>query len=121
MRKNSGNQEISSKATSGNLKLEEISLKYGQLLRLAVEKFIKHELLMWNKEGDFGSQIVCNLKSSKSKITKLTEGDLDTITNIYSYCNQSNLLHVDKENPSALSELINNIDRFVSILDKSRN
>lgn len=115
------NQEISSKATSGNLKLEEISLKYGQLLRLAVEKFIKHELLMWNKEGDFGSQIVCNLKSSKSKITKLTEGDLDTITNIYSYCNQSNLLHVDKENPSALSELINNIDRFVSILDKSRN
>lgn len=115
------NQEISSKATSGTLKLEEISLKYGQLLRLAVEKFIKHELLMWNKEGDFGSQIVCNLKSSKSKISKLTEDDLDTLTNIYNYCNQSNLLHVDKENPSALSELLNNINRFAAILDKSKS
>lgn len=115
------NQEIATKATSGTLKLEEISLKYGQLLRLAVEKFIKHELLMWNKEGDFGSQIVCNLKSSKSKISKLTEGDLDTLTNIYNYCNQSNLLHVDKENPSALTELLSNINRFVTILDKSKN
>lgn len=115
------NQEIASKATSGTLQLEEISLKYGQLLRLAIEKFIKHELLMWNKESDFGSQIVNNLKSSRSKISQLGESDLDTLTNIYNYCNQSNLLHVDKENPSALSELTNNIDRFVTILDKSRN
>jgi len=75
---------------------------------------------MWNKEGDFGSQIVGNLKSSRSRISQLNETDLDTLTNIYNYCNQSNLLHVDKENPSALTELINNIDRFSKIIDKSR-
>jgi wobble nucleotide-excising tRNase len=113
------NQEIASKATAGSLKMEEISLKYGQLLRLAIEKFIKYELLMWNREGDFGSQIVGNLRNSKSKISKLDEDDLDVLTNIYNYCNQSNLLHVDKENPSALSELISNIDRFEKIMDKA--
>lgn len=113
------NQEISNKATSGALKMEEISLKYGQLLRLAVERFIKNDLLMWNNEKDF-KQIVGNLASSKSKISKLTNDDLDIMLNIYNYCNYSNLLHADKENPSALSELTNNIDRFCKIIDKSQ-
>jgi DNA repair exonuclease SbcCD ATPase subunit len=39
-------QEIKECAKNGNLKPEEIALKYGQLLRLAVEKFIKHDLLL---------------------------------------------------------------------------
>ena len=47
------NQEISQNAQNGNLNPEEIALKYGQLLRLAVEKFIKNDLLMWDKEKRF--------------------------------------------------------------------
>ncbi len=112
------NEEIKKNAQSGNLKPEEIALKYGQLLRLAVEKFIKHELLMWNKESNFEKEIIANLSKSKSKIQKLDDSDLDVMTNIHKYCNHSNLLHADKENPSALSELMTHIDKFVIIQNK---
>ncbi len=111
------NQEISQSAQNGGLKPEEIALKYGQLLRLGVERFIKNDLLMWDKEREF-KDITQNLKQGKNKIAKLTDEDLETITNIYKYCNYSNLLHADKENPSALSELTQHIDKFVQILGK---
>ncbi len=111
------NDEIKRNAQNGNLKPEEIALKYGQLLRLAVEKFIKHELLMWNKEKNF-EKIIEDLFKSKSKIQKLNDTDLEAMTNIYKYCNYSNLLHADKENPSALSELVTHIDKFVIIQNK---
>jgi len=112
------NEEIKQNAQNGNLKPEEIALKYGQLLRLAVEKFIKHELLMWNKESNFEKEIIANLSKSKSKIQKLDDDDLEVMTNIHKYCNHSNLLHADKENPSALSELMTHIDKFVIIQNK---
>lgn len=112
------NKEIKQNAQNGNLKPEEIALKYGQLLRLAVEKFIKHELLMWNKESNFEKEIIANLSKSKSKIQKLDDSDLEIMTNIHKYCNHSNLLHADKENPSALSELMTHIDKFVIIQNK---
>lgn len=112
------NQEISDEAKKGNLKPEEIALKYGQLLRLAVEKFIKNDLLMWDKEKNFEKDIISNLSNSKSKIGKLDEADLEILMNIYKYCNYSNLLHADKETPSALSELMNHIAKFNSILEK---
>jgi len=111
------NQEISKNAQSGNLKPEEIALKYGQLLRLAVEKFIKNDLLMWNKEKKF-DEVTESLKQGKSKIAKLSDDDLEVITNMYRYCNYSNLLHADKETPSALSELMTHIDKFVKIIQK---
>ena len=111
------NQEISQSAQNGGLKPEEIALKYGQLLRLGVERFIKNDLLMWDKEREF-KDITQNLKQGKNKIAKLTDEDLETITNIYKYCNYSNLLHADKETPSALSELTQLIDKFVQILSK---
>ncbi len=111
------NQEISQNAQSGSLKPEEIALKYGQLLRLAVERFIKNDLLMWDKEKDF-KDITQNLKQGKNKIAKLTDEDLETITNIYKYCNYSNLLHADKETPTALSELTQHVDKFFQILNK---
>ncbi len=111
------NQEISQNAQNGGLKPEEIALKYGQLLRLAVERFIKNDLLMWDKEREF-KDITQNLKQGKNKIAKLTDEDLETIANIYKYCNYSNLLHADKESPSALSELTQHIDKFVQILGK---
>jgi len=114
------NEDIKNQAQAGNLKMEEISLKYGQLLRLAVEKFIKHELLMWDKEKNFEENIIDNLKTSQNKMLKLNDNDYDVISKIYKYCNYSNLLHADKENPSALSELMQYIDTFVGILNKTR-
>lgn len=112
------NKEIQIKATDGNLMPEEIALKYGQLLRLGVEKFIKHDLLLWDKEKNFENSIIANLSKSKNKIQKLEDSDLEVLSNIYKYCNHSNLLHADKENPSALSELMTHIDMFVAILNK---
>ena len=111
------NREISQNAQNGNLKPEEIALKYGQLLRLAVEKFIKHDLLMWDKEKKF-DEVTESLKQGKSKLGKLTDDDLEVITNMYRYCNYSNLLHADKESPSALTELTTHISEFVGILKK---
>ena len=111
------NQEISKNAQNGNLKPEEIALKYGQLLRLAVEKFIKNDLLMWYKEKKF-DEVTESLKQGKSKMAKLSDDDLEVITNMYKYCNYSNLLHADKETPSALSELMTHIDKFVKIMQK---
>lgn len=114
------NEEIKLNAQKGNLKPEEIALKYGQLLRLAVEKFIKYELLMWDKESNFEEKIITNLSKSKNKISKLEDDDLEIMANIHKYCNHSNLLHADKENPSALSELITHIDKFVIIQNKTK-
>ncbi|MBU4350743.1 AAA family ATPase [Patescibacteria group bacterium] len=114
------NEEIKQNANNGNLKPEEIALKYGQLLRLGVEKFIKHDLLMWNKEDNFEKEIIANLSKSKSKIQKLDDADLEVMTNIHKYCNYSNLLHADKENSSALSELMIHIDKFAQILNKTQ-
>ncbi|MDR2773115.1 MAG: AAA family ATPase [Elusimicrobiota bacterium] len=113
------NQEISQNAQNGNLKPEEIALKYGQLLRLAIEKFIKNDLLMWDKEKKF-DEITESLKQGKNKMAKLSNDDLEVITNMYKYCNYSNLLHADKETPSALSELMTHIDKFVKILNKAK-
>jgi len=111
------NQELNDEAQKGNLKVEAITLKYGQLLRLSVEKFIKNELLMWNMETNF-PQVADDLKFSKNKIMKLNDEDLELIKNIYKYCDYSNLLHFDKETPSALSELVSHIGRFSEILNK---
>lgn len=113
------NTEISQQAQNGNLQPEAIALKYGQLLRLAIEKFIKHDLLLWDKEKNFEEGIVDNLSQSRNKIQKLDDSDLETIKKIYKYCNHSNLLHADKENPSALSELITHIENFTEVLDKT--
>ncbi len=110
-------QEINQNVLNGTLNTEEVVLKYGQLLRLALERFIKNDLLMWNKEGNF-SDITQSLMQGKSKIAKLDDEDLKVITNIYNYCNWSNLMHVDKELPSALSELMQHISKFVQILNK---
>ncbi len=111
------NEEINQNAQNGNLKPEEVALKYGQLLRLAVEKFIKNDLLMWDKEKRF-DEVTESLKQGKNKMAKLSDDDFDVMTNMYKYCNYSNLLHADKETPSALSELINHINKFVAILQK---
>lgn len=110
-------KEITEQAKNGNLRLEAIALKYGQLLRLAVERFIKNDLLMWDKEKDF-SEITDSLIAGKGKIVKLDDVDLERVKNIYKYCSYSNLLHADKEIPSAISELDNHIAEFIKITEK---
>lgn len=110
-------KEINNQAKKGTLKLEAVALKYGQLLRLAVEKFIKNDLLMWNMEKNF-TELTDNLIRGKSRIRKLTDSDLDRVKSIYKYCSYSNLLHMDKEIPSAISELDNHIAEFIKISEK---
>jgi len=114
-------KEIEQSAKAGTLQPEAIALKYGQLLRLAVEQFIKHDLLLWDKGSNFEENILSNLTKSKSKIQQLDNNDLEAISNIYRYCNYANLLHADKENPSGLSELITHINKFTEVLDKIEN
>ena len=108
------------KATTGELSLEEAAITYGHLLRLSVERFIKNELLMWNKEDNF-SNLTGGLKDAKNKIKLLVDADLDVIQNVYKYCNYANFLHADKEASSALTELLTHIDNYVKIIDKVRN
>ena len=72
---------------------------------------------MWDKEKRF-DEVTESLKQGKSKLGKLADDDLEVIKNMYKYCNYSNLLHADKETPSALTELTTQISRFLSILDK---
>ena len=86
-------------------------------MRLAIERFIKNELLLWNKEDNF-TQVTDNLISGKGKLIKLNDTDLERIRNIYKYCSYSNLLHADKEIPSAISELDNHIAEFIKITEK---
>ena len=73
---------------------------------------------MWDKEKRF-DEVTENLKRGKNKMAKLSDGDLEVIANMYKYCNYSNLLHADKEMPSALSELMTHIDKFVDILQRA--
>jgi|GEM_PF-1054435 len=106
-------------AAAGTLNLEECALRYGHLLRLSVERFIKNELLMWNKDDNF-SAITSNLKDTQSKIKRLSDIDLDNIEKVYKYCNYANFLHADKEASSALSELLAHIDNYIGIIDTIR-
>ena len=72
---------------------------------------------MWNLDKNF-TEIADNLTQSKNKIRKLTDSDIERVKNIYKYCSYSNLLHADKEIPSAISELDNHIAEFINISEK---
>jgi ABC-type multidrug transport system ATPase subunit len=113
-------QSLITKASAGTLSLEEAAVTYGHLLRLSVERFIKNELLMWNKEDNF-STITGGLKDAKNKIKLLTDADLEIIEKVFKYCNYANFLHADKEASSALNELLQHIDKYIIIIDAIRN
>lgn len=108
--------DIQTRAQGGGLNVEDAALQYGHLLRISVERFIKNDLLLWST-NNFDS-VVDGLKEGQSKIKKLELKDIETIEEIYQYCNHSNLLHADKEAASALTELINHIEHFVTTIDK---
>jgi len=84
------------------------TLEYGHLLRYAVEDFIKNKLLFWDKK-DF-TQIINEIGNQN-----LSEYDLHAIKKIYDFCNWSNHLHPDKEEPASLTELQSYIDKFLGI------
>jgi energy-coupling factor transporter ATP-binding protein EcfA2 len=113
-------QALIKKATTGTLSVEEAAISYGHLLRLSLERFIKNELLMWNKEDNF-STLTNGLKDAKSKIKLLSDSDLDIIDKVFKYCNYANFLHADKESSSALNELLQHIDKYITIVDNVRN
>lgn len=87
-------------------------LKYGQYLRYEVEKFIKNDLLAWNKSDNF-SNIVETLK-----IRNLSQEDVEEIKKIYQFCNWTTS-HVDIHENCFLNRLKENIDKFIEI--KERN
>lgn len=111
-------EEITLSATAGTFRPEETVLKYGQLLRIAVERLIKNEVLMWDK-GNF-KNVLEKLASGKAQLGKLTDADMEAIIDIYNFCNWSNTMHVDKEPTAALSELKMHIGKFTDIVDHIR-
>jgi energy-coupling factor transporter ATP-binding protein EcfA2 len=86
-------------------------IEYGQILRYEVEKFIKNDLLSWNKSHNF-SQIVDGLKTNAIDNT-----DFDKIKKIYNFCNWTNS-HADIGESYSLNDLENNIENFVEIKSK---
>ena len=68
--------------TQSGIDLELKIIEYGQYLRYEVERFIKYDLLHWDAGSGFGLAID-GLKRNKN----IENADLDTIKNIYSFCN----------------------------------
>ena len=75
---------------------------------------------MWNNESSF-SKLTGGLKDAKSKIKLLSDADLDVIDKVYKYCNYANFLHADKETASTLNELLQHIDKYLTIIDSVIN
>lgn len=110
-------EEIAQRSQDWILHNEELSLKYGQYLRLALEKFIKYDILLWDKEKSF-DEVLKSLTESKKKISQLDDSEIETVINMYKYCNHSNLMHIDKESPSTLWELTKFIEQYLEIKKK---
>lgn len=91
----------------GEMNYTIFTMEYGHLLRYSVENFIKSKLLCWDKEF---TQVIDSIGKHK-----LEEDDLKAIRKIYDFCNWSNHLHPDKEEPASLDELKIYIDKFLEI------
>lgn len=84
-------------------------VEYGQYLRYEIERFIKSNLLHWDK-GDF-MQAIDGVKSNQ----KIEEADLDKIKQIYSFCNWTTS-HVDVGDDHGLSQLKDKIKDFIDVV-----
>jgi len=85
-------------------------VEYGQYLRYEVERFIKNELLHWDKAHDF-TKAIEGVKLNQ----KINPSDLDKIRKIYAFCNWTTS-HVDVGDDHGLSQLKDKIKDFVSIV-----
>jgi wobble nucleotide-excising tRNase len=106
--------EMNERIQNGTFSSDEYILQYGHLLRLAIEKFIKKDLLLWDKEDKF-EQLLSKLSANIAIIERITDADVSSILKVYKYCNHSNVLHEDKEAPTGLSELTLHMTNFVEI------
>lgn len=93
-----------------SLDVELKMVEYGQYLRYEVERFIKNELLHWDKDFDF-TKAIDGVKSNQ----KIAEADLEKIKQVYSFCNWTTS-HVDVGDDHGLSQLKNKIKDFTTIV-----
>jgi len=85
-------------------------VEYGQYLRYEVERFIKNNLLHWDKDFDF-TKVIDGVKLNQ----KISETDLEKIKQIYSFCNWTTS-HVDVGDDHGLSQLKDKIRDFISVV-----
>jgi len=97
--------------SKGKIDIELIIVEYGQYLRYEVERFVKNELLQWNKSDNFGNAIE-GVKKNKT----ISDDDLDRIKEVYSFCNWTTS-HVDVGEDHGLEQLKQNINTFIPIIE----
>lgn len=85
-------------------------VEYGQYLRYEVERFIKNDLLHWDKDFDF-TKAIDGVKSNRN----IAEADLEKIKQVYSFCNWTTS-HVDVGDDHGLSQLKDKIKDFTDIV-----
>lgn len=94
-----------------SLDIELKIVEYGQYLRYEVERFIKNELLHWDKANDF-TKAIDGVKSNQS----IASDDLDKIKDVYAFCNWTTS-HVDVGDDHGLSQLKDKIKDFTDIVN----
>ena len=93
-----------------SLDIELKIVEYGQYLRYEVERFIKNDLLHWDKDFDF-TKAIDGVKSNQN----IAEADLEKIKQVYSFCNWTTS-HVDIGDDHGLSQLKDKIKDFTDIV-----
>jgi len=110
-------KEIAVLSAAGSMNPQRLVLEYGQYLRLAVERLVKNDILMWNK--DKMNEMWDELKKGRNRLTGLSDDDIDELKRIYGYCNWSNLVHADQQESSSLQELKKHIDKYLAVRSKA--
>ncbi len=85
-------------------------VEYGQYLRYEVERFIKNDLLHWDKDHDF-TKAIDGVKSNQN----IAEADLEKVKQVYSFCNWTTS-HVDVGDDHGLSQLKDKIKDFTDMV-----
>jgi wobble nucleotide-excising tRNase len=93
-----------------SLDIELKIVEYGQYLRYEVERFIKNDLLHWDKDFDF-TKAIDGVKSNQN----IAEADLEKIKQVYLFCNWTTS-HVDVGDDHGLSQLKDKIKDFTDIV-----
>ena len=95
----------------GDLDVESKTIEYGQYLRYEVERFVKNNLLHWNK--DKLPQYLKGIKENQN----YDEEDFEILKDVYSFCNWTTS-HVDSDEEYGLESLKRKIEDFLSVVNK---
>jgi DNA repair exonuclease SbcCD ATPase subunit len=109
-------QVIKEKVRAG-VKPGDLRAKYKNLLSLAIERFVKHDILSSGKEKTHDN-IMETLKDSRARTNNIPDEDLTALDKIYRYCRQPDSPEAGKDILSSLNELLGNIKRFLDIYEK---